>query len=217
MVDAEEYSEFLRYKKSQDWIYAIKKGFKVIGRLSDGPRRGYKLLGQYIDCLVDTGSPINVIDERTYSSLNPKPQLQQCHTKYFPYGEGEKQPIPILGQFSAKMEYRDQQLTAGFLVIKGQGERLMGYKTAMGLGIIKMDEETLASLKKAVGQAKGRPTDETTQEAQDCNGAQSSCEHGAGASTSPQREPTQSNSRYAQAGRAERATASQEAGSVRAQ
>jgi hypothetical protein len=71
MVDAEEYSAFLRYKKTQDWIYAIKKGFKVIGRLSDGPRRGYNLLGQYIDCLVDTGSPINVIDERTYSLLDP--------------------------------------------------------------------------------------------------------------------------------------------------
>jgi hypothetical protein len=212
MVDAEEYSEFLRYKKTQDWIYTIKKGFKVIGRLSDGPRRGYSLLGQYIDCLVDTGSPINVIDERTYALLNPKPQLQQCHTKYFPYGEGEKQPIPILGQFSAKMEYRDRQLTAGFLVIKGQGERLMGYKTAMGLGIIRMDEETLASLKKALGQAKGRPANETTQKAQDCNGAQSSYEHGAGASTSPP-----SNNSYAQAGRAERAAASQEAGSVRAQ
>jgi len=99
------------------------------------------------------------------------------------------------------MEYRDQQLTAGFLVIKGQGERLIGYKTAIGLGIIKMDEETLASLKKAVGKAKGRTTDETIQEAKDCNRAQSSCEQGAGASTSPP-----SNNSYAQAGRAERAS-----------
>jgi hypothetical protein len=216
MVDAEEYSAFLRYKKTQDWIYAIKKGFKVIGRLSDGPRRGYNLLGQYIDCLVDTGSPINVIDERTYSLLDPKPQLQQCHTKYFPYGEGEKQPIPILGQFTAKMGYRDQQITAGFLVIKGQGERLMGYKTAMGLGVIKMDEETLLSLKRAVGQAKGRPTNETTQEVQDYNWAASSCEREAGASITT-REPTQDTNSCAQAGRAERAAASQEAGSVRAQ
>ncbi len=56
---------------------------------TDGPRRTYRLLGIEIDthCLVDTGAPINVIDEVTLEKLKSPPKLQACNTRYFAYGE----------------------------------------------------------------------------------------------------------------------------------
>jgi transposase InsO family protein len=117
---------------------AIKK--QTIGRLNDGPRRMFHLLGRDVDCLVDTGAPVNVIDEETFSSLCPKPELAKCNTSYYPYGEGVTTPLAIIGQFTGRVWYRDKECQAGFVVVKGKEECLMSYRTAKTLGIISMDD-----------------------------------------------------------------------------
>ena len=138
-VDEQQYSEFVRYMQANQWMGVVKR--KVESRLNDGPRRTYRLLGTEVDCLVDTGAPINVIDEVTFKSLSPQPKLETCNTRYFPYGEDIAKPIPIIGQFVANMNYKGRSLSAGFVVVKGQEERLMSYRTAVELGIITMDDD----------------------------------------------------------------------------
>ena len=159
MLDEAEYADFVRYKKSVEWLHAVRK--KTIGRISDGPRRKFQVLGQTIDCLVDTGAPINIIDAHTYERLQPRPKLEHCATKYYPYGDQDKRPIPTLGQFVAQVLYKDTVVNAGFIVVKGNVEQLMSYGTAIALGIIKMDEQEVASVKRAARSTEGRPTTES--------------------------------------------------------
>ena len=104
-VDETEWSEFLRFRQAQEWYSAAVRKQETVCRLNDGPRRTYGLLSQRIECLVDTGSPMNIIDEHTYESLDPKPQLSECSTSYFPYGQAIKTPIAIMGKFVATIEY----------------------------------------------------------------------------------------------------------------
>jgi hypothetical protein len=146
-VSEEEYNNFDRYRKSVEWMGAIKD--KFIGRLNDGPRRMFHLLGRDVDCLVDTGAPVNLIDEETFRSLSPKPALAKCNTDYFPYGEGVKTPIPIIGQFTERVWYRGRECQAGFVVVRGKEECLMSYRTAVTLGIVSMDDtQGVGSIKK---------------------------------------------------------------------
>ena len=139
LVNKASYDEYLRYVKSSQWLNALRQRNDKIGRINDGPRRTYTLMGREIWCLVDTGSPVNVIDEITFNSLIPKPKLEPCKTRFFPYGPDAKTPIPILGQFTARMEYKNRQCNAGFVVTKGEEEALMSFTTAKMLGIISMD------------------------------------------------------------------------------
>jgi hypothetical protein len=59
-VSEENYNEYLRYCKSVEWMGAIKKS--SVNRLNDGPRKRFSLLGLNIECLVDTGAPVIIID-----------------------------------------------------------------------------------------------------------------------------------------------------------
>ena len=134
-MDEQQYSQFVRYMQANKLMGAVKRESK--GRLSDGPRRTYRLLrNRDTHCLVDTGAPINVIDEVTLEKLKPPPKLQACNTRYFAYGEETDKLIPIIGQFVANICYKSRSLPVGFVVVKGQGEHLMSYRTAVELGIV---------------------------------------------------------------------------------
>ena len=141
-VDAADYAGYQRYKMATEWmtIAAVK-----INRLNDGPRRTFHVNGRDVECLVDTGAPVNVIDEETAAAMDPKPQIAPCSTKYFPYGDEVKTPIPIIGQFTARAWYKGKMCQAGFVVVKGKGECLMSYHTAVTLGIVTMDNSSTVS------------------------------------------------------------------------
>ena len=144
-VDAADYAEFVRYKQTTEWytVAAVRKA--SIHRLNDGPRRTFHVNGRDVNCLVDTGAPVNVIDEETAETMDPKPQLAPCSTKFFPYGEEIKTPIPIIGQFTARAWYNGKDCQAGFVVVRGKGECLMSYHTAVALGIVTMDNSSTVS------------------------------------------------------------------------
>jgi hypothetical protein len=44
--------------------------------------------------------------------------------------------LPIIEQFVANIGYKVKSLPVGFVVVKGQGEHLIGYRTAVELGIV---------------------------------------------------------------------------------
>ena len=117
-IDAAEYAEYVRYKKATDWMEIAAIRSETVNRLNEGPRRTFHLAGQDIDCLVDTGAPVNVIDEHTYASLDPKPELSRCSTSFYPYGEGAKTPLAIIGQFTAQAQYKAKTCQAGFIVVR---------------------------------------------------------------------------------------------------
>ncbi len=97
-------------------------------------------MGLNIDCLVDTGSPVNIIDEATFNKLCPRPTLSKCKTTYFPFGDGCS-PIPIIGQFITRIQYGVKECAAGFVVVGPNEECLMSFHTATA--IVKMDEQSI--------------------------------------------------------------------------
>ena len=139
VLSAEEYAEFARYKEYTEWLGAL-KGSDTVRRIHSGPRSEFRLGDNVLECLVDTGSPINVIDEVTYEGLRNRPRLEVCAKKY--YGYTAKTPLEIRGQFVADVEFRGVKTQAGFIVIIGQEESLLSYRTAMALGIVKVLEQS---------------------------------------------------------------------------
>ena len=137
-VNSEDYAEFMRYKSSQYYMSAIKEG-EPIQYVSSGPKAAIGLLDSQLVCLVDTGSPVNVIDELTYKKLASKPNLEQCNTKYFGYTANT--PLKVMGQFTTMVEFRGRKVRAGFIVIDGKAECLLSFGTARDLGIIRMADE----------------------------------------------------------------------------
>ena len=148
-VDDEEYAEFLRYKKNVGYgLFAVGKSASVhcgkVSRINEGPKVNIELLGSSLGCLVDTGSPINVIDEKSFTSLKVRPRLEACNTKYFGYNAST--PLPILGQFTTNVSFNGKQINAGFIVIEGSEECLMSFKTASQLGIIQINSNKCPSI-----------------------------------------------------------------------
>ena len=65
--------------------------------MKNGPRTTIKILGSAISCFADTGPLINVVDKATFKSLEIKPALEKCNTRYFAYKADHT--LPILRQF----------------------------------------------------------------------------------------------------------------------
>lgn len=146
-VNADEYAEFLCYKANAGENYDI---YQVVGDevQNDGPRVEIEVAGSKVDFLIDTGAPLNIIDEVTFTNLRFKPVLRPCSSKVFGYEVEDaassstttkpKKPLPILGQFVAKAAHNGIEVTAGFIVVKGRGEKLLSYRTAKALKLIQV-------------------------------------------------------------------------------
>ena len=76
-----------------------------------------KPCGSDIDFLVDTGAPVNVIDELMFAELVDKPSISQCEVDLF--GFGSTSPFDIVGQFAADISFRGKTMRVGFLVKRG--------------------------------------------------------------------------------------------------
>ena len=144
VVNNEEYAEFLRYKQAVNYgVFAVSSSAsnqeRSRFRRNDGPRAKILIQNEICSFLVDTGSPINVVDERTFNSWSAKPKLDACNTRYFGYNS--KSPLPIRGQFTTEIQFKNRKIQAGFIVIEGEAECLISFKTACGLSIICFDDE----------------------------------------------------------------------------
>lgn len=72
-MSSEEYAEFLRYKKAIEYemdaiTISDKKQINKI-RKSTGPKDIVNKCGSNVRLMIDTGAPVNVIDENTFNHL----------------------------------------------------------------------------------------------------------------------------------------------------
>ena len=93
--------------------------------------------GILVEMVVDSGASTNVIEKHLWSKL--KQEKIECvskksNKKLYPYGS--KQPLEILGTFSALTKVGEIVVKAEFVVIDGEGEALFGRKTAVQLGVL---------------------------------------------------------------------------------
>lgn len=81
-LNNEEQSAIERYWEETDkGLFAITKKISRI-RVNQGPRIEIETEGNLISYLVDTGSPVNVVDEDTYSKMSRRSNLDICEAKY---------------------------------------------------------------------------------------------------------------------------------------
>lgn len=139
LVSAEDYAEYIRYKAASRMEFCTitrsSKSISAVNGEEEVPRIEANINGRVVSCLIDTGSPVNVIDEETFNQLaRPKPELERCSTDF--YGFASEKPISVLGQFTASIQVRGRSVQAEVVVVKGKQERLISYKTALELRIV---------------------------------------------------------------------------------
>ncbi|XP_053389269.1 uncharacterized protein K02A2.6-like [Mercenaria mercenaria] len=100
---------------------------------SSRPNLTIQINGQSVKALIDTGSSINVIDERTYSKLKNKVTLSKVDTKVYAYGANK---VDLLGKFQATIETKHKITTAPVYVAKGKSCNLLSYLTSVDLQVI---------------------------------------------------------------------------------
>ena len=95
--------------------------------------------GVVVEMLIDSGASTNVIDKNLWSKLKQdkiKCVSRKSDKKLYAYGS--KQPLNILGTFSAQARVEEKETEAEFVVINGEGAALLGRETAIRLGVLKL-------------------------------------------------------------------------------
>ena len=90
--------------------------------------------------VVDSGASTNVVDKGLWREL--KQQKIACISKKCDkrlYAYGSKEPLKVLGTFSASMKVAENEVQAEFVVTDGEGEALLGRETALQVGVLKLD------------------------------------------------------------------------------
>ena len=96
-----------------------------------------------IAMIIDSGASCNVIDETLWIELkqnNVKCTSQKVNKQLFAYGSST--PLEVLGCFTADLTIGGNHVTGEVVVIKGQGQALLGRKTAVELGVLKLGIDT---------------------------------------------------------------------------
>ena len=92
--------------------------------------------GTPLTIMVDSGSSINILDERDYNQLSPRPSLKQTHIKIYPYQT--ETHIPVLGQFTSNITSGTAHRTETFYVVKGTSVSLLSWRTSTDLELLKV-------------------------------------------------------------------------------
>ena len=95
--------------------------------------------GVVVEMLIDSGASTNVIDKNLWSKLKQdkiKCVSRKSDQKLYAYGS--KQPLNVLGTFSALARVEGKETEAEFVVINGEGAALLGRETAIQLGVLKL-------------------------------------------------------------------------------
>ena len=98
--------------------------------------------GVVVAMLIDSGASTNVIDKNLCSKLKQdkiKCVSRKSDKKLYAYGS--KQPLNVLGTFSALARVEGKEAEAEFVVINGEGAALLGRETAIQLGMLKLGNQ----------------------------------------------------------------------------
>ena len=101
-----------------------------------------KLNGIPTKMLGDSGASVNVIDELTLQTLNPRPNLQQPDKNLYSYGSKEK-PLPLLGMLMGTIATEQQSHVTKVYVAQGNYGTLMGHATAEKLNLITINKSAV--------------------------------------------------------------------------
>ena len=95
--------------------------------------------GCVVKIVIDLGASTNILDKGLWNDL--KQQKIVCVSKKCDktlYAYGSKEPLKVLGTFSALTKEAESEVQAEFVLIDGEGEALLGRETALQLRVLKL-------------------------------------------------------------------------------
>ncbi|KAK7104470.1 hypothetical protein V1264_019182 [Littorina saxatilis] len=110
----------------------------IVGRNKSSTRVTVNVGGIDLNFMVDSGASCNIISFNTWKWLKQKNVLffnkEQSHKKLYVYAS--KEPLKLKGKFTAELRVGDNKVVAEVEVLDGDGESLLGVKTAKALNIL---------------------------------------------------------------------------------
>jgi len=101
------------------------------------PSTNVNIQGTIINLILDSGSSVNIIDEKQWSSMKNKPPLKPAKLRIYAYGS--KVPISFIGVFDSIVQSGNKTTAATFYVTNDSNISLMGYKTASDLNLLRIN------------------------------------------------------------------------------
>ena len=85
--------------------------------------------------MADSGSSINILDQKDYNKLTAHPKLEETHVKVFPCQS--EMHLPVLGKFQAIVSSETSTCEETFYVIKGTCGSILSWRTSQDLELLK--------------------------------------------------------------------------------
>lgn len=140
-------------KAENNYAFSVGKGDNVVTCTVGGVK---------LDCLVDSGASVNIIDTPTWQHLksqNIECKSWQVKEKVFSYGKPEG--LNVIGRFSTNVEHSNKVVNTEFLVFEGTGKPILSSNTCEVLELISLNinqisdvQESHAGLFSGVGKLK---------------------------------------------------------------
>ncbi|XP_063955570.1 uncharacterized protein LOC135154188 [Lytechinus pictus] len=119
------------FNSDDDVMFSVREEGNVL------PKRSIMVNNAKIDTLVDSGSSVDIIDERTFSWMRGRcSPLRLTPSRMRLYAYGSRSPLPLLGQFLAKVSTASSSTTTRFVVVRGNSGCALSRKTSTELGLI---------------------------------------------------------------------------------
>ena len=83
---------------------------------------------QEINILIESGSTLNILDEKMYKTSDPVPILKQSNKRIFTYHSNTS--LEVLGTFKAYTTAFDKAIICKFYVVKGHGGNVLRKESA---------------------------------------------------------------------------------------
>ena len=87
-----------------------------------------------VSMMADSGASVNLLAERDYRNLKQPPSLRPSPARIYAYGK--TQPIATLGEFVAKLCYKNRSCLATLIVIKDGPSSLLSWTTSQKLKLL---------------------------------------------------------------------------------
>lgn len=116
--------------ESEEYVF----GLGQINSVFKQPQIKVEINGIPVTVLVDTGSSINAIDEKTFEKIRSKVKLRRANNPVFAYGSNTK--LEMIGKFTATIENEKKIGTAEVFVAKGNYGCILGYDTCIEMQIV---------------------------------------------------------------------------------
>ena len=136
--DQHQQSDYEEESEDENYVFSVGA---TAG--SKQPTTTVLIQGTRIKLIIDSGSSINIIDEKQWLSMRDRPLLRQAQSPIYAYGS--KQPINIIGIFDSTVEVGSEITTATFYVTRGSNVSLMSYNTATDLNLLKINVNSISN------------------------------------------------------------------------